>query len=99
MSGIHPTTNSPSSLRSSRKTPCVEGCCGPIDSVISDSSGWSRTPVWFDKFSTAVAINKDLIVNCKLDNWQLAGNNSYQLTISQFTINNLIQAVRLVASQ
>ncbi len=31
---------------SSRRTPCVEGCCGPIESVICDSSDWSRTSNW-----------------------------------------------------
>src|SRR5436190_10964470 len=56
MSGMALMTNSPSSRKSSRKTPCVEGCCGPIESVICDSNGWSRNSTSFGKFSTAVDI-------------------------------------------
>src|SRR5438309_8530821 len=41
MSGVDLTTISPSSTSSSRRTPCVEGCCGPIEIVICVSSGRS----------------------------------------------------------
>src|ERR1051326_1182868 len=41
MSGVHFTTLSPSSTSSRRRTPCVEGCCGPIEIVICVSSGRS----------------------------------------------------------
>src|SRR6266496_2505786 len=43
MSGVHFTTISPSSTSSRRNTPCVEGCCGPIEIVIWVSSGRSTT--------------------------------------------------------
>src|SRR5205085_12335763 len=43
MSGTHLTTISPSRTSSSRKTPCVEGCCGPNEIVICVSSGRSTT--------------------------------------------------------
>src|ERR687883_812641 len=43
MSGTHLTTISPSRTSSSRKTPCVEGCCGPNEMVICVSSGRSTT--------------------------------------------------------
>src|SRR5713226_3923043 len=43
MSGIALTTISPSSTSSRRSTPCVEGCCGPIEMVICVSSGRSTT--------------------------------------------------------
>src|SRR5215212_2328757 len=56
MSGIALTTSSPSSRKSSRRTPCVEGCCGPIESVICDSRGRSRSSTSLGKFSTAVDI-------------------------------------------
>src|SRR5258708_39919021 len=41
MSGVVLTTISPSSPNSSRRTPWVEGCCGPIEIVICVSSGRS----------------------------------------------------------
>src|ERR1051325_946283 len=41
MSGVALTTDSPSSTSSRRSTPCVEGCCGPIEIVICVSSGRS----------------------------------------------------------
>src|SRR5882762_3618093 len=41
MSGVDLTTISPSSTNSRRSTPCVEGCCGPIEIVICVSSGRS----------------------------------------------------------
>src|SRR6185295_12042868 len=41
MSGVDFTTISPSSTSSSRNTPCVDGCCGPIEIVICVSSGRS----------------------------------------------------------
>src|SRR5215210_3228078 len=43
MSGVALTTISPSSTSSRRSTPCVEGCCGPIEIVICVSSGRSMT--------------------------------------------------------
>src|SRR5687768_5516746 len=43
MSGVALTTISPSSTSSRRSTPCVEGCCGPIEIVICESSGRSTT--------------------------------------------------------
>src|SRR6266513_1979457 len=43
MSGVAFTTISPSSTSSSRNTPCVDGCCGPIEIVICVSSGRSTT--------------------------------------------------------
>src|SRR6185436_1011177 len=41
MSGVALTTISPSSTSSRRSTPCVDGCCGPIEIVIWVSSGRS----------------------------------------------------------
>src|SRR6185436_8546307 len=41
MSGVAFTTISPSSTNSRRSTPCVDGCCGPIEIVICVSSGRS----------------------------------------------------------
>src|SRR4026209_123906 len=41
MSGVAFTTISPSSTNSRRSTPCVDGCCGPIEMVICVSSGRS----------------------------------------------------------
>src|SRR6266850_1172626 len=41
ISGVALTTISPSSTSSSRNTPCVDGCCGPIEIVICVSSGRS----------------------------------------------------------
>src|SRR4026208_1363142 len=41
MSGVALTTISPSSTSSRRSTPCVDGCCGPIEIVICVSSGRS----------------------------------------------------------
>src|SRR5215204_1559080 len=41
MSGVVFTTISPSSTSSKRSTPCVDGCCGPIEIVICVSSGRS----------------------------------------------------------
>jgi hypothetical protein len=38
------------------QTPCVDGCCGPIDKVICDSSAVSSTSNWLGMFSTAVLI-------------------------------------------
>src|SRR3989440_7401421 len=38
MSQSRSITVSPSSLRITRSTPCVDGCCGPILSVISGAS-------------------------------------------------------------
>src|SRR5262245_18283815 len=35
MSGIASFITSPSARTTKRSTPCVEGCCGPIDSVMS----------------------------------------------------------------
>src|ERR671931_416164 len=35
MTGRHWTTTSPSSTSSSRSTPCVDGCCGPMLTVNS----------------------------------------------------------------
>src|ERR1700754_3768766 len=43
MSGVALTTISPSSTSSRRNTPCVDGCCGPIEIVICVSSGRSTT--------------------------------------------------------
>src|SRR5436305_3954019 len=43
MSGVHLTIISPSRTSSRRSTPCVEGCCGPIEIVICVSSGRSMT--------------------------------------------------------
>src|SRR5207249_9527039 len=34
MMGLHATTFSPSSSSATRSTPCVEGCCGPMLSVM-----------------------------------------------------------------
>src|SRR5215217_6651180 len=41
ISGVAFTTISPSSTNSKRSTPCVDGCCGPIEIVICVSSGRS----------------------------------------------------------
>src|SRR5436190_19630020 len=43
MSGVVLITISPSSTSSRRRTPCVDGCCGPIEIVICVSSGRSMT--------------------------------------------------------
>src|SRR5437763_12990174 len=43
MSGVDFTTISPSKINSRRRTPCVEGCCGPMEIVICVSSGRSMT--------------------------------------------------------
>src|SRR3954462_7191110 len=42
MTGLTPTTVSPSSCMMRRNTPCVLGCCGPILSVISFGESDSR---------------------------------------------------------
>ena len=41
ISGVALITVSPSSTSSSRNTPCVDGCCGPIDIVICVSASGS----------------------------------------------------------
>ncbi len=41
MSGTALTTVSPSRTSSSRSTPCVDGCCGPSEIVISVSASGS----------------------------------------------------------
>src|SRR5262249_16913351 len=41
MSGMALTTVSPSRTSSSRSTPCVEGCCGPNETVIRVSESGS----------------------------------------------------------
>src|SRR5262249_60361867 len=41
MSGMALTTVSPSSVSSRRSTPCVEGCCGPNETVIKVSESGS----------------------------------------------------------
>src|SRR2546423_12242910 len=46
MCGMHRTTVSPSSSNTSRSTPCVAGCCGPmLMSMCSPSSSGSRVAV------------------------------------------------------
>src|SRR4051812_8160815 len=42
MTGLTPTTVSPSSCMMRRNTPCVLGCCGPMLSVISLGESDSR---------------------------------------------------------
>src|SRR5437016_9144972 len=58
MSGVHLTTISPSRTSSSRSTPCVEGCCGPIEIVICVSSGRSTISNCGGMF-TVVLISQD----------------------------------------
>src|SRR6266516_41053 len=42
MTGRHDTTYSPSSSRTSRSTPWVEGCCGPMLMImVSSRTGWT----------------------------------------------------------
>src|SRR6266516_6961307 len=45
MTGRHDTTYSPSSSRTSRSTPWVEGCCGPMLMImVSSRTGWTLIP-------------------------------------------------------
>src|SRR6476661_11250390 len=63
MSGTALTTSSPSRRRSRRSTPCVDGCCGPIDSVISDSSDWSSTSTVPGSLSITVLISSEKLTS------------------------------------
>src|SRR5215210_3441678 len=69
MSGVAFTTISPSSTNSKRSTPCVDGCCGPIEIVICVSSGRST----ISNCGGMVGAD-DINVYCRFEigNWQSA---------------------------
>src|SRR2546428_4685802 len=54
MSGVAFTTISPSRTNSSRNTPWVDGCCGPIEIVICVSNGESTTSNCGGMFTVAL---------------------------------------------
>src|ERR1035438_10015831 len=59
-----PRTFSPSSLRMTRKTPCVEGCCGPIlstNSVVSKNV-WSGIQTSLAAFDTQIFLHPALVL-------------------------------------
>src|SRR6185369_17339696 len=56
MSGMAFTTVSPSSTSSRRSTPCVDGCCGPNETVISVSeSGSGFRSIAIEEVSTTIS--------------------------------------------
>src|SRR5712692_1011166 len=85
MSGIALTTISPSSTSSSRSTPWVEGCCGPIEIVIWVSSGRSTTSNCVGMF-TAVLIGFEFQVS------------SFKFARPPWNLK-LLQAIRFVTAQ
>src|SRR5664279_2736582 len=59
-----PRTFSPSSLRITRKTPCVEGCCGPMlrtNSVVSRKV-WSGIPRSLAAFDSQVFLDPAIVL-------------------------------------
>src|SRR5438067_7517210 len=46
ITGLHPRTVSPSSSSTSRSTPWVEGCCGPMLMIIVSSLRGTRVVIW-----------------------------------------------------
>src|SRR5579863_1107460 len=59
-----PRTFSPSSLRITRSTPCVEGCCGPMlstSSVVSKKV-WSGIQTSLAAFDTQILLHPPLVL-------------------------------------
>src|SRR6185436_7405677 len=90
MSGVAFTTISPSSTSSRRSTPCVEGCCGPIEIVICVSSGRSTT-------SNCGGSVAELIYPFGL--WPLVLGLCCSKTKVQRPKTSSFQAIRLITSQ
>src|SRR5258705_4417104 len=94
MSGVALTTISPSSTSSSRKTPWVDGCWGPIEMVICVSSGRSTTSNCGGMFG-AVLIYVFPIAYCQFPisrktqvQFQLALGNLQSTIISGYMVHN-----------
>src|ERR1022692_1130479 len=59
-----PRTFSPSSLRMTRNTPCVEGCCGPILSTnsVESKNVWSGIWTSLAAFDTHILLHPALVL-------------------------------------
>src|ERR1041385_70825 len=59
-----PRTFSPSSLRITRSTPCVEGCCGPIlrTNSVESRNVWSGIPASLAALDTQVLPHPSIIL-------------------------------------
>src|SRR5574341_124056 len=90
MSGVAFTTISPSSTNSRRSTPCVEGCCGPIEIVICVSSGRST----ISNCGGILAV--EALMKFRVSSFEFRVRfNSKPETLN----SKLFQAVRFIASQ
>src|SRR6266446_9930890 len=90
MSGVDFTTISPSSTNSSRRTPWVEGCCGPIEIVICVSSGRSTTSNCGGMFTA-------LLISFR---FQVSGFKVPHENLRLETSNlKLLQRIRFIATQ
>src|SRR6266511_825900 len=105
MSGVALTTISPFSTSSSLSTPCVDGCCGPIEIVIWVSSGRSTISDCGGMFTAELinSVNSErLSVKRKASYSRLVHSllSLFTLHFLLFTFHHsLFQAVRLIASQ
>src|SRR5262249_5997237 len=71
-SGMAFTTVSPSSTSSRRSTPCVDGCCGPSETVISVSeSGSGFRSIAIEDVSTTISL-ASIVSSVALDREVLA---------------------------
>src|SRR6266571_3167244 len=103
MSGVAFTTISPSRTNSSRNTPWVDGCCGPIEIVICVSRGRSTISNCGGMF-TVVLITQDCHRDTEklqiksLGRWYVEVNSlCVILFVSLCLCGELFQAIRLVA--
>src|ERR1700730_16913997 len=59
-----PSTFSPSSLRITRSTPCVEGCCGPMlrTNSVESRKVWSGIPALLTALYAQVFLNPSIVL-------------------------------------
>src|SRR5882762_10489723 len=91
MSGVDLTTISPSSTSSSRRTPWVDGCCGPIEIVICVSRGRSTI-----SNCGGMSMVDVLIGLCSVDFSLCLFASNHRL---KFMLLKLFQTVRFITSQ